>query len=204
MNKTLRKRIVDRHSDSLLRFGYHPNALYWSSKEIQELRFSVLSGIGVRSGDSVLDVGCGFADLKGWFEAQGIVVDYTGVDISPDLIAVAKEKHPDCDLYVGELTDCSFSEGSFDWVLLSGALNEPYNDEGKYTRAMIRQMYQLSRYGTAFNLLNAQVVQAFDLQSFYTDEMLEFCQELNAHCKLRTDYLENDFSIYIYKRSHSS
>ena len=199
MNKNLRKRIIDRHSDSLLRFGYHPNALYWSNKEIQELRFKVLSEIGVQSGDSVLDVGCGFADLKCWFDAQGLEVDYTGVDISPDLIGVAKEKHPNCNLSIGELTDCAFSEASFDWILLSGALNEPYNDEGKYTRAMIQVMYQLSRLGIAFNLLNAKVVQAFDLQSFYADEMLEFCQSLSANCKLRADYLNNDFTIYMYK-----
>jgi len=57
VKKEQRKRIVDRHRDSLSRHGYHPNALYWSSREIQEIRFEVLAGIGIGNGDSVLDVG---------------------------------------------------------------------------------------------------------------------------------------------------
>ncbi len=200
MNKLLRKRIVDRHSDSLLRFGCHPNALYWSSKEIQELRFKVLAEIGLQSGDSVLDVGCGFADLRTWFNERNLKIEYTGLDISPDLVAVAKEKHPDVNLSVGELQDFDFAEGSFDWVLLSGALNEPYNDEGKYTREMIVRMWHLSRKGIAFNLLNANVIKAHDLQSFEPDEILRFCRTISDNCRLRTDYLANDFTIYMRKQ----
>ncbi len=66
MNKQQRQRIINRHKDSMLRHGYHPNALYWSTKEMQELRFKVLADIGIQSGDSVLDVGCGFGDLLGY------------------------------------------------------------------------------------------------------------------------------------------
>lgn len=199
MNKVLRKRIVDKHRDSLLRFGDHPNALYWSSARIQELRFQVLSDIGVASGDAVLDVGCGFADLNRWFDEQGLEVTYTGLDISPHLIEVAKEKHSTIDLLVGELFECAFSNASFDWILLSGALNEPYADEGKYTYQMITKMYVLARKGVAFNLLNAKVVKAHDLQSFNAGKMLQFCQTLSASCQLREDYLDNDFTIYMRK-----
>ncbi|MDX8381510.1 MAG: class I SAM-dependent methyltransferase [Ghiorsea sp.] len=199
MNKLLRKRIVDRHSDSLKRFGYHPNALYWSNREIQELRFKVLADVGVQSGDSVLDVGCGFADLNPWFEQQKISAHYTGIDISPDLIGVAKKKNPDSDLFVGELKNSGFKALSFDWVLLSGALNEPYNDKGKYARKTIKEMYRLCRKGVAFNLLNEQVVKAYDLQSFEPKIMLEYCEILSSNCELRIDYLENDFTIYMRK-----
>ncbi len=199
MNNQLRKRIIDRHSDSLLRFGHHPNALYWSSKEIQELRFQVLSEIGVHSGDAVLDVGCGFADLKRWFAEQGLEVKYTGVDISPHLIGVAQENNPEVDLFIGELPEMDFADASFDWVLLSGALNEPYQDEGRYAKGIVGLMYRMSRKGVAFNLLNAEVVKAHDLQSFVPTEILSFCEGLYPDCELRLDYLDNDFTIYLRK-----
>ncbi len=204
MNKQLRQRIIARHSDSLLRFGHHPNALYWSSREIQELRFQVLAEIGIRSGDSVLDVGCGFADLYGWLGSQGLKVDYTGVDISPHLIEVAKAKNPQIELHVGELPDAGFADESFDWVLLSGALNEPYQDQGRYARKIIALMYRISRKGTAFNLLNSKVVKAHDLQSFDTGEILRYCQGICPDSRLRTDYLDNDFTIYMYKEVQES
>jgi len=199
MNKQLRKRIVDRHSDSLKRFGYHPNALYWSNKKIQELRFKVLAAIGVQSGHSVLDVGCGFADLSSWFALENTEVDYTGIDISPHLIEVAKGRHSHLDLFVGELKDGNFKARSFDWILLSGALNEPYSDKGKYTRKTIKEMYRLCRHGVAFNLLNEHAVKAYDLQSFEPEAVLEYCETLSANCELRTDYLDNDFTIYMRK-----
>jgi SAM-dependent methyltransferase len=197
MKKEQRKRIVDRHRDSLTRHGYHPKALYWSSREIQEIRFRVLAEIGIKSGDSVLDVGCGFADFKDWMMGLGRGINYTGVDLSPDLIRVAQEKHPDATLFCGELSDFDFAFESFDWVVLSGALNEQLYDEGAYARRVISSMFDLCRNGVAFNLLDARHLNTHDLQSFYPDEITRYCNGLSHHLKLIDDYLDNDFTIYM-------
>jgi len=199
MKKEQRKRIIDRHRDSLTRHGYHPNALYWSSREIQEIRFKVLAAIGVESGDSVLDVGCGFGDFKRWFEGQGSQIDFTGIDISPDLIRVAKEQHPDGTMLSGELRDFNFEACLFDWVILSGAMNEQLFDEGAYARRQIALMYTLCRKGVAFNMLDARHLKAHDLQSVDPYEMLNYCKSLCAHVELHDDYLKNDFTIYMYR-----
>jgi len=61
-----------------------------------------------RQRDSVLDVGCGFADFYKWIEGQGRPVAFTGIDLSPDLLRVAREKHPHATLLCGELTDFKF------------------------------------------------------------------------------------------------
>jgi len=197
MKKDQRQRIVDRHRDSFTRHGHHANALYWSSKEIQETRFRVLAEIGIKSGDSVLDVGCGFADFKSWIEAQGTSVDFTGIDLSPDLIRVAERNHPDARLLCGELFDFQFEPGCFDWVILSGAMNEQLHDEGVYARKMIAAMFALCNKGLAFNLLDARTIKAHDLQSLEPQEIETYCQSLSADVILRDDYLANDFTIYM-------
>lgn len=197
MKKEQRKRIVDRHRDSLTRHGYHPNALYWSSREIQEIRFRVLAEIGIESGDSVLDVGCGFGDFKGWIKGQGRDICCTGVDLSPDLIRVAREKNPDATLFCGELSDFDFASASFDWVVLSGALNEQLHDEGAYAHKMISSMFALCRVGLAFNLLDARHLKAHDLQSFDPEEMINYCIDLSPHVKVIDNYLDNDFTVYM-------
>ncbi|MDQ7001531.1 MAG: SAM-dependent methyltransferase, partial [Ghiorsea sp.] len=66
MDLRQRQRIVDKHRDSFTRYGYHPNALYWSGRDIQEARFEVLANIGIQPHDSLLDVGCGFGDFNTW------------------------------------------------------------------------------------------------------------------------------------------
>jgi len=199
MKKEQRKRIVDRHRDSLTRHGHHPNALYWSSKEIQEIRFRVLAEIGVESGDSVLDVGCGFADFKSWLKDQGIAVEFTGIDLSPDLIRVAEQHHADAHLCCGELFDFQFEPGSFDWVVLSGALNEELHDGGAYAHKMIASMFALCHKGLAFNLLDARKIRAHDLQSFEPQNIKAYCQALSVDVVLRDDYLANDFTLYLHR-----
>jgi len=197
MKKEQRKRIVDRHRDSLKRYGYHPNALYWSSREIQELRFEVLAGIGIKAGDSVLDVGCGFGDFKLWFEKQGGKLEYTGIDLSPDLLGEARKVQPDGVFLEGDLFDMGFEDQGFDWVILSGALNEQLSDDGAYARRVIERMYKLSCKGVAFNLLDARHLNAHDLQSHQPQEMLAWCRTLCPDCLLSDDYLENDFTIWM-------
>jgi len=197
MKKEQRKRIVDRHRDSLKRHGYHPNALYWSSREIQEIRFEVLAGIGIKSGDAVLDVGCGFGDFLRWFERVNGGLDYTGIDLSPDLLEEAERRHPDVRFLCGDLFDMDFADGAFDWVILSGALNEQLQDQGDYARRMIARMVALCRKGVAFNLLNARHLNAHDLQSHMPEDVLAYCRTLCPESSLYDDYLKNDFTIHM-------
>jgi len=199
MDTQQRKRIIDKHRDSLTRHGYHPKALYWSSREIQEARFRVLTGIGIESGDSVLDVGCGFGDFKSWSEAQGKALKYTGIDLSPDLLAEAKKRHADAAFFVGDLFDMTLADQSFNWVILSGTLNEELYDEGAYAREVIERMYGLCRNGVAFNLLDGRHFKAHDLRSCIPDEVLAFCRNLCPGSTLHDDYLDNDFTIWMPK-----
>lgn len=200
MNEQQRQRIVARHRDALLRHGLQPAALYWSSREIQETRFRVLAEIGLASGCSVLDVGCGFGDLARYLAHQGLEFDYTGIDLSPDLIQAGRGHDPRLTLLEGDIFDLPAEPERYDYVLLSGALNENLADQGAYAFAVIERMFELCRVGVAFNLLdarNAWIASRPDLQSHQPDTVLAFCRGLTAHCQLRDDYLDNDFTVYL-------
>jgi len=197
MNQQQRQRIIDKHRDSLTRHGYHPHALYWSGRDIQELRFQVLSNIGIQDGDSVLDVGCGFGDFKFWAKKQGIGLVYTGIDLSPDLLRQAEERHPDAEFLAGDLFDLKGKKRSYDWVILSGALNEQLHDESAYAKRVVERMYQLCHKGVAFNMLDGRFLKAHDLHTQQPESMLAYCQSICSDCVLHDDYLKNDFSIYM-------
>lgn len=202
MTPEQRKRIINRHSDSVLRYGHSPAALYWSSKEIQELRFQVLTEIGIESGDSLLDVCCGFGDLSAYLQKQGLDIDYSGLDISPDLIKKGKQAYPQATFFCGDLFDFAAKDQAYDYIMLSGGLAEPMKDNGDYAYKSIEQMYKSCRKGLAFNILNAEdewVASRFDLQSFLPQTMLAFCENLGATCRLRSDYLDNDFTVFMEK-----
>lgn len=203
-----RQRIILRHKASIERYGYTPTALFWSNREVQLKRFEVLSRIlpSLNSSDhqawSVLDVGCGFADFYAYLRDQGYDIQYTGVDLSPDMIFSARSMYPQLTLLQGELSDQIFSAQTFDFVFLSGALNEVVDDTGEYAKSVIRQLYLLARYGVAFNLLNRHdpwIASRADLQSFYPKDIMVFCENFAEKVDWCADYLPNDFTVFLTK-----
>jgi len=196
-----RRRMIERHQRSHASFGYSPESLSWASRGVQKVRFKVLSEIGIAAHDSLLDVGCGFADLYSWLSGHELPVAYTGIDLSPEILATAKQINPELALLHGELFDFDWPPGSFDWVVLSGTLNWELKDEGAYARRVIRRMFGLCRKGVAFNLLDRNDFDAAmlnEMTAFEPQEVLAFCRQLSADCRLRNDYLAGDFTIYIY------
>lgn len=202
LSEAQRTRIIRRHRDSLNRHGYSAQALYWSNREIQEIRFKVLSDIGIQSGDSLLDVGCGFADLKTWLEQHGIFIQYSGLDLSPDLLNIANQRHENVTFLNQDIMQVDLDNNTFDWLFLSGALNEVVDTTGEYAYAVITKMFSLCQKGIAFNLLsnrNPKMQHFPDLQSHNPQDILTFCKNLSKNCQCIEGYLDNDFTIYLYK-----
>jgi len=213
-----RLRIQTRHKVSIERHGYQPQALYWSNREIQEIRFQNLISILPNSQElknqawTLLDVGCGFADLVDYLATSNYFPTYTGLDLSPDIVLAAKSLHPKCTILDGELAESQFKTSEFDYVMLSGALNEVVETEientaqykGDYAKSVIKEMYRICRKGVAFNLLDgnhACVQSRYDLQSFMPKEIVAYCESFADEVKLIEGYLENDFTIHLKKRA---
>ena len=200
LDKTQRQRIISSYNSAFLRNGYHPNALLWSSKEVQELRFEKLAQIGFEKGDSVLDVGCGFGDFSAYLSKQGTPVDFTGIDLSESLLKEGRSQYPEVVFHQGDLFDFNPKQKSYDYVTLSGTLNNKLNDEGTYAYQVIERMWQSCRKGVAFNLLDARhewTAGRWDLQSFYPDDIMEFIGQFSDNSEVITGYLHNDFTVLI-------
>ena len=206
-----RLRIQTRHKVSIEAHGYQPQALYWSSQEIQLIRFKKLSEILPRNqACSLLDVGCGFADLSAYLKQQGFQVDYTGIDLSEDMIRSAGFQHPGVQVQQGDVFDFNPESQQFDFVLLSGALNEVVETElegteqfqGRYAKAVIRKLYDSCKYGVAFNLLdarNAWVASRPDLQSFQPEDIAGYCKTFAHNVSWQDGYVDNDFTVFLYR-----
>ena len=211
LSEKQRLRIQTRHKVSIEHYGYQPQALYWSSQQIQFIRFQKLSEILPRNqACSLLDVGCGFGDLKVYLEEQGFNIDYTGIDLSEDMVRGAVFQYPGITVFQGDLFDFNPSAKQFDFVLLSGALNEVVetelegtaNQQGQYAKAVIRKMFDSCMQGVAFNLLdkrNAWVASRPDLQSFQPEEMADYCKTFAANVSWQDGYVDNDFTLFLYR-----
>lgn len=208
-----RRRIIKRHQHSIQERGYEATALFWRDQSVQEKRFDILIdfmrlyALAEQKRDVIdlLDVGCGFGDFCPYLKEAGFLVNYTGIDVSPDMVRAGQFKQGDIHLLQGELFDFDWAEGSFDWVVCSGAMNEVVDlpdQEGQYAQAMIQKMYALCRQGVVFNLLDAShewTNSRPDLQSFDAKQVSGFCQDLTKSVSVRQDYLPNDFTVCLTK-----
>ncbi len=205
LSQVQRKRVSESQRYALIQHGYHPHSLLWINKEVQELRFKILADVGISSGDSVLDVGCGFGDFANYLAKQNTPVEFTGIDVSDELLAEGRRQFPDFNLIHGDLFDLNPDENSYDFVTLSGALNRKFDGAVDYTQQTIIRMFKACRKGIAFNLLDARhewTASRWDLQSFQPDEMAGFVNKLSNNFKIIDGYLENDFTVYVTKNKN--
>src|SRR2546421_9692690 len=73
----------------------------------------------VPPGLSVLELGCGLGDLLAAVKpARGV-----GVDFSPEMIALARQRHPELEFHVADAAEFNTSD-KFDYILLSDLVND--------------------------------------------------------------------------------
>ncbi len=205
ISKEQRKRTIESQRYALMQHGYHPHSLMWSNTEVQELRFKILADIGIKKGNSLLDVGCGFGDFSHFLSKKNTPVEFTGIDVSAELLAEGNRHFPELNLVEGDLFDFNPKQQSYDYVTLSGALNRKYDGASDYAFQTIRRMFETCKKGIAFNLLDARhewTASRWDLQSFHPEDVIKFISHFSSDYRIVDGYLENDFTVYIDRDLH--
>jgi SAM-dependent methyltransferase len=202
--------LLEKHGENYL-------ALDWNSPESQRIRFSVLSEIfiyGKKAANvSVLDVGCGFGDLYGYFRDTGLIkrnrINYTGFDISPKMIGAAKRKYTEARFELKDILE-EKETAKFDYLFCSGVFNIRTTDLEShldFVKSMLLRMFELSNFGLAVNLLSEGAIPIAlpqDLNSgryfyFSPEVILAYCRSICNRYILRHDYHLGDFTVYLLK-----
>ena len=195
--------IQDYYGQRFQKFGGDVRTL-WNSQQSQVGRFHVLTEIGDLSGSRILDVGCGFGDFQEYLRAQNIWVDYTGIDIQPDILAEAQHKHPEVNFEQVDLMDCS-PLTKFDYVFASGIFALKMTNQQEYVQAILSRMFALANKGVAVNFLSTYTTGNLDQDSFHVapQDILSLALSITRRVVLRHDYRDNDFSLYLYPHDRS-
>lgn len=194
-------RIAEHFSSLLACHGMSPQSLDWSSCQSQKARFEALAGIGDLANTTILDVGCGLADLHAWLLARGVSHNYTGLDVTQAMATQAAARFPDAEIFHAEmLTAAGLEKRKFDYVFASGVFYLRQSDPMDYLQAAVSKMFALCRRGVAFNSLSTWSSRQ-DPQEFYADPLLTaaICRTLSPHLVLRHDYHPGDFTMYLYR-----
>jgi SAM-dependent methyltransferase len=194
------QRIVDFYSGLLRKYDGEPRAVDWGSRDSQALRFSVLAQIGRLEGATVLDVGCGLGDLLDYFREKNLSVDYTGYDLTPEMIQSARRRFPQQRFETRDLLLDRQPSALFDYVLASGIFYLRHTEPMLYLATMVRRMFAACRKGVAFNTLSSMATEPTPGE-FYAEpaQVLKACLGITPRVAIRHDYLPHDFTVYLYK-----
>jgi len=186
-----REMIAVHGSDSSLALG-------WREAADQQARFGVLAGMANLDGCTVLDAGCGYADLLPCLSARYQISHYCGIELIPELLDEASKRY-------GHLTYTAFISGNFlsrqlpaaDYVLASGSLNYGSSDPAFIYKA-ISKLFGACTCGLVFNLLKT-VPKNGCLVAYEPDDILAYCRTLSGKIVFKADYAEEDFTVLIQR-----
>ncbi|HEX3803888.1 MAG TPA: class I SAM-dependent methyltransferase [Solirubrobacteraceae bacterium] len=83
-----------------------------AERENEPLFLRVLDAAGVAAGTRLLGIGCGSGLLRELAAARG--ADVAGLDITPELLEIARERVPAGDFRETDMSVLPFADGNFD------------------------------------------------------------------------------------------
>jgi SAM-dependent methyltransferase len=193
--------VIAAYTSRLQTHGGDVRSLNWGSRASQERRFEVIVEAGIKSGMSVLDVGCGLGDFLPWINLRGIQVEYTGLDITPDMVAACRQKFPAYTFHEGDIVDWRpETDADFDFVIASGIFYDRPGSGYEYMQNAVRAMLRLCRTGVACNTITALADRPSESEFRPRIGVLaELCAAFTHRFILRHDYHPCDATLYLYK-----
>ena len=200
MNHSDKENIVNRYKERLKEFGPGIKSLASGTVERRTIRFGILEDIGHLDGSSILDIGSGLGDFYQHLKDKGIQVSYTGYDLSPDLIHIAKERFPEAVFAVRDI-QAEGIKGRFDYVVSSQTFNFRISNENNIdlVKACLKISLEHCNKGVCFDFLSSYVDYREDHLFYYSpEELFSYGKSLTKRVTLKHQSELYEFALCLY------
>ena len=172
-------------------------AVGYQIPELVTTRYAILCEVGNLTDATVLEVGCGSGNLLAYLKERGFNGTFTGIDLLPEMIEQARQRHPESQFLLGEFPTVGNDVGA-DYVLASGVYQHASKE--LFLRS-IEVMYERCAVAAAFNMFSEWCPEDRRNEYLFVDplEIAAFCRRLTPNLILRHEYMPHDFTIYMYR-----
>ena len=199
MQESDKNRIIERYNARFAEYADDIRTLASGTEERRQMRFQILTEVGLESGASVLDLGCGFGDFYAYLKSRGLDCEYTGYDINPQLIEVARRKFPEGHFEVKDVQLEEFS--AFDFIISSSAFNLRLTGQDNYVflADLLKTCYAHAQRGVALDLLTSYVdFESPEAFHYSPERVFSLAKKISKRVCLRHDYPLYEFCVYLY------
>lgn len=193
-----KKELLYFYNRHLKDFGDAPQAVRWTPVGQLRRYETLLEVAGNFSGKRILDFGCGKGDLYGFIKERGIAINYCGIDINKNLIALAKGKYPEAEFILIDIEEEEF-ERDFDVIFVCGVFNLRVAGVEVSMQNVLKKLFRLCREALHVNALTYYVAQR-NVELFYVkpEEILKFAiTELSPSVSLM--HVGEDIFLSVYR-----
>jgi SAM-dependent methyltransferase len=190
--------MVEHYQQLLLAHGDGPEALDYGSLESQLMRFEQLATIGDLTGARILDLGCGLGHFYEFLRERVGDIQYTGIDIVPEMIDAAKRRYPAATFEWRDVLTDPLGE-DYDYVLISGVFNKAIPDVSAFLKSLTRAGFERARLALGFNFISTYVNYT-DGRFAYHDpiEVLHYCiNGLSRKTTMFHHYGRTDVCVFV-------
>jgi len=194
---------LHEHGDSHLGVG-------WPNKDDALVRYRVMLDVRRPRADGeairLLDFGCGASHLLEYIKEHDIRgVEYSGLDLSPEFIALSRLKFPANAYYRFDVLDDDAPLGMFDYIVMNGVFTFKgtltFEEMLEYFTSVLERVFTHAREGIAFNVMSKQVDwERDDLFHLPLDTLAGFVvRHLTRNFVVRNDYGLYEYTVYVYR-----
>jgi hypothetical protein len=184
------------------KYGAGFGSLLWASPKTQSIRFKALLQTVDINGLSMMDVGCGRADLLEYiFHTRRCPRSYIGLEAVEVLATAARKKlPPHCQILHGDFVENpTLLETGADVLLYSGSLNTM---DSKTFYQCLESGFAAAKRAMVFNFLCSPLLAGAGHLTWHPVEaVMEFSRGLSGQIKLSSNYMRGDATIALFKDS---
>ncbi|HIP14832.1 MAG TPA: class I SAM-dependent methyltransferase [Sulfurimonas autotrophica] len=195
------------YTNKIIVYGATPKGVDWNGEKSQVLRFEQLSKIIINDEFTLADIGCGYGKYCEYLESNFKNYDYTGYDLSGEMIKNAKQlyaKKANVEFVnIQDLTQIK----EIDYSLASGIFSvKMQHNEAEwlsYIVETLEQINQKSKKGFSFNMLTKYSDKEYMKDNLYYADPLfffDYCKRnFSRNISLNHDYDLYEFTILVRK-----
>jgi SAM-dependent methyltransferase len=200
-----RNAVVGFYSPRVGEFQESHEILDWGSRDSQFARFDVLSKVirgSIRNNRfSVLDVGCGLADLEPHLRKEFPSYSYFGADVTLEILREAQRRRPGLHLVNADsFHSLPFRSEAFDYLFCSGVFNLESGDNERELADALPILGSSVSIGVVINFLHCRVREPYAYCHYYDPDVVASVARNafpDAAIAILDGYLENDFTLRV-------